>query len=337
MLKMLILPFMVFSISIFPQGSKTTPTEKPTERFENKPIGVVLFVKGDVKIGQKRLKIGDRLINGEMIRTGEKSSCDIQITSSQSPIVVRIKEKSTFQLNESKQGDETKFSTVMETGKAVFNVSQLNSKEKMEVVTPTQTCGIRGTKFEIGVSSQGLERTLVTEGKVATRVRIAKLEELESSEKSLSEILEPLKKSEQQVTAGDFVNLSKLDADEILQKTGLLDVIEGTEEENSQTLKQKINDPKVKTELTNSIKQLTSLKIEKLNPKYYEKKAESFLELIPVEPSMLERKGLLSEVLKQRNKEQNMISLIRKLKEENESLKIELESLKNKETTPAKN
>ncbi|MCX7998410.1 MAG: FecR domain-containing protein [Leptospiraceae bacterium] len=325
----------ISSLPIFSQASKSTQ-EKPVERLENKPVAVVMFVKGDVKVGQRRLKMGDRLVNGEIIKTGEKSSCDIQITSTQSPIVVRIKEKSSFQLNESKQGDESKFSTVIETGKAVFNVAKLSSKEKMEVVTPTQTCGIRGTKFEIGVSSQGLERTLVTEGKVATRARIAKLEELEASEQAVSEILQPLRQSEQQITAGGIVSLSKADAEEVLQTSGIAEILEGEEENPTQTLKQKLNDPKVKTALNNSIKQLASLKVEKLPPKTFEKKADAFQELIPVDPSMLERKGLLTEVLQQRNKEQNMISLIRKLKEENETLKAELEALKNKETLSPK-
>lgn len=339
MLHMFLVPMILIVFPLFAQAAKTTAPalDKPVERLENKPIAVVMFVKGDVKVGQRKLKMGDRLLNGEIIKTGEKSSCDIQITSSQSPSVIRIKEKSSFQLNEAKEGDTTKFSAVMETGKAVFNVGKLTSKEKMEVVTPTQTCGIRGTKFEIGVSSQGLERTLVTEGKVATRARLAKLEELESSDTSLSEILKPLKESEQQITAGGFVNLSKTDVEEALKTTGLAETLDGTEEENpTQTLKQKLNDPKVKTNLSSSVKQLASFKVEKLPPKALEKKADSFQELIAVDPSMLERKGLLVEVLKQRNKEQNMISLIRKLQEENASLKAELEELKNKDSIPAK-
>jgi phage tail sheath protein FI len=309
--------------------SQSNSESKPIDRQENKPIGVVVFVKGDVKIGNKKLKMGEKLINGETIKTGEKSSCDIQVTSTSSPVVVRIKEKSTFQLNETIQGDEKQLKSVIDSGKAVFNVSRLNSKEKMEVVTPTQTCGVRGTKFEMGVKSTGKERTLVTEGKVSTKIRIGKLEGLNSDNGAISEIASTIDKNASELEAGAFANYSKNDSEEFLKQTGLQEIVDNASEEDFQEkFENLVKDPNFKGKLNTSLKKIASPDVQKLDNKALQKKNNMYEELIPIDPHLLNRKGLLNDFLKQRNKEKNMISIIRKLEEENEQLKLELEEIK---------
>jgi len=308
--------FFLFQLNLLLAQSQSEPPA--IDRQENKQIAVVVFVKGDVKIGNRRLKMGDKLINGEVIKTGDKATCDIQMTSSSSPIVIRIKEKSSFQLTETKQGNETKISSVVESGKAFFNVSRLSSKEKMEVVTPTQTCGVRGTKFEMGVKSSGRERTSVTQGKVTTKPRLAKLEEIDSP------LIKNLSTQESEVPSGSFVTLSKEDSEEILNKAGLQEILDNPEDEK---FSEKLDQALKNTNFQNSLKNL-NLSVQKLNEKALKKKTYTFEELIPIEPHLLERKGLLNDFLTLRNKEKNMLSLIRKLEEENEALKLELESLK---------
>lgn len=307
--------------------SKNTVDSAPVDRQENKQIAVAVFVKGEVKVGSRRLKMGDKLTNGEVIKTGDKASCDIQMTSTSSPIVIRIKEKSSFQLTETKQGDETKISSIIDSGKAIFNVSKLNSKEKMEVVTPTQTCGVRGTKFEMGVKPNGKERTLVTDGKVSARARIAKLEDLEHA--AVESFKKSVRSNEREIEAGSYISFSKEDSDELLKRTGLQEVLENSEDENfSENLEKTVTNPGFQNEFNSSLKKLSTNNIQKLDEKSLMKKTYTFEELIPVEPHLLERKGLMQDFLKHRNKEKNMISLIRKLQEENENLKSELDSLK---------
>ncbi|MCB1177936.1 MAG: FecR domain-containing protein [Leptospiraceae bacterium] len=307
--------FFLFNISLF--------------SAENKQIAIVIFVKGDVKSGNNRLKLGTKLNSGDIIKTGNKSVCDIQVTSSKSPIVVRIKEKSTFQLTENKEGGVTQYNSVVDSGKAVFNVSKLGRKEKMKVTTPTSTCGVRGTKFETSVRSNGKERTLVTEGKVAARGRIARLEELENgNEKEFSGIMKSVEASNQEIGAGNYADFSKKTSEEFLEKSGLKEVLENPDDENfKENLQKTLKDPKFKKELNSSLKKTTPV-VKKLDEKALEKKTISYEELIPVDPHKLRRKGLVNDFLKERNKERNMISLIRKLQEENASLKQELEESK---------
>jgi hypothetical protein len=311
--------------------------EESTERLDTKQIAIVVFVKGDVKIGNQRLKLGMKLTNGEIIKTGDKSVCDIQVTSSKSPIVIRIKEKSTFQLKESKEGEITEFNSVVDTGKAIFNVSKLNSKEKMNVITPTSTCGVRGTKFETNVrGTSGKERTLVTEGKVVARTRISQLEDLESSEnKPLEDILKTVKSGEKEIVAGSYADFSKKEVDEFVSKSGLKEILENSEDENfAQNLQKTISNPKFKDELNSSL-QKNAVQAKKLDEKVLAKKNNLYEELIPIDPHLLDRKGLVDDFLAQRNKEKNFIAKIRKLEEENMNLKEEIERMKKE--IPAKN
>ncbi len=188
--------------------------------------GVVLFVVGNVQSGSKKIKPGDIISENESIQTGKNSACDLQIKESDSGIVMRMKSESSFVLKMMVVNGKQIPSTIVSVGSTMVNVSgKLKSGENFQVVTPTQTAGVRGTKFEVNVAKDGSTSLAVAEGKVVSRVRIAEAEDLpmEIQEKSItiSSIQKNLEAQEQVLEAGQKTVISKAQTDKILKETGL--------------------------------------------------------------------------------------------------------------------
>ncbi|MBL0265467.1 MAG: FecR domain-containing protein [Leptospiraceae bacterium] len=282
------------------EGKVADTVSKPTLS------GVVLFVVGDVQSGTKKIKTGDVILENESVKTGKNSACDLQIKDSDAGIVMRMKSESSFQLKTIAVNGKQVPSTVVSIGTAMVNVSgKLKSGENFQVVTPTQTAGVRGTKFEVNVSKDGSTTLSVTEGKVASRVRIPEAEELpiEVQEKSLtiSTINKTIESQEQIIEAGQKTSVTKSQTDKILKETGLGESIK----QINLNLQSKLSNEEVQKAVATidkdnqvagkenpviekSLKDNGTLKVENTKNGEVEAKLKEYAELIAIEKQKLE-------------------------------------------------
>ncbi|MBP9164281.1 MAG: FecR domain-containing protein [Leptospiraceae bacterium] len=282
------------------EGKVADTVSKPTLS------GVVLFVVGDVQSGTKKIKTGDVILENESVKTGKNSACDLQIKDSDAGIVMRMKSESSFQLKTIAVNGKQVPSTVVSIGTAMVNVSgKLKSGENFQVVTPTQTAGVRGTKFEVNVSKDGSTTLSVTEGKVASRVRIPEAEELpiEVQEKSLtiSTINKTIESQEQIIEAGQKTSVTKSQTDKILKETGLGESIK----QINLNLQSKLSSEEVQKAVSTidkdnqvagkenpvfakSLKDNGTLKVETTKNGEVEAKLKEYAELIAIEKQKLE-------------------------------------------------
>lgn len=282
------------------EGKVADTVSKPTLS------GVVLFVVGDVQSGTKKIKTGDVILENESVKTGKNSACDLQIKDSDAGIVMRMKSESSFQLKTIAVNGKQVPSTVVSIGTAMVNVSgKLKSGENFQVVTPTQTAGVRGTKFEVNVSKDGSTTLSVTEGKVASRVRIPEAEELpiEVQEKSLtiSTINKTIESQEQIIEAGQKTSVTKSQTDKILKETGLGESIK----QINLNLQSKLSSDEVQKAVSTidkdnqvagkenpifekSLKDNGTLKVETTKNGEVEAKLKEYAELIAIEKQKLE-------------------------------------------------
>jgi hypothetical protein len=290
--------------------------------------GVVLFVVGNVQSGSKKIKPGDIISENEIIQTGKNSACDLQIKESDSGIVMRMKSESSFVLKMMTVNGKQVPSTVVSIGSTLVNVTgKLKSGENFQVVTPTQTAGVRGTKFEVNVAKDGTTSLSVAEGKVVSRVRIAEADELplEVQEKSvaISTIQKTLDAEEQVLEAGQKTVISKAQTDKILKESGLGDSIRqiqinskaapSSEDVNKAvaTLDKQSPEPgKENPAVAKSLKENAKQKIEKSTNSDIQEKLKEFSELIAIEKQKLESESATS-VVKQRNSKQEDVLIKR--------------------------
>ncbi len=283
--------------------------------------GVVLFVVGNVQSGTKKLKPGDIISENESVQTAKSSACDIQIKDSDAGIVLRMKSESSFQLKTMTVNGKQVPSTVVSVGNAMVNVSgKLKSGENFQVVTPTQTAGVRGTKFEVNVTKDGSTALSVSEGKVASRIRIAEADDLplEIQEKSqtITSINKGLESQEQVIEAGQKITVSKSQTDKILKETGLGQSIKQIKASQQSKLspeevqkalviidKENQVAGKENPVIAKSLKDNATLKVENSPGADIQAKLKEFAELVAIERQKLETTELTTAI-KQRNEKQ---------------------------------
>ena len=283
--------------------------------------GVVLFVVGNVQSGTKKLKPGDIISENESVQTAKSSACDLQIKDSEAGIVLRMKSESSFQLKTITANGKQVPSTVVSVGTAMVNVSgKLKSGENFQVVTPTQTAGVRGTKFEVNVTKDGSTSLSVSEGKVASRIRISEADDLplEIQEKSqtITSINKGLESQEQVIEAGQKTTVSKSQTDKILKETGLGQSIK----QIKANIQSKLSSDEVQKALViidkenqvagkenpviaKSLKDNATLKVENSPGADIQAKLKEFAELVAIERQKLETTELTTSI-KQRNEKQ---------------------------------
>jgi hypothetical protein len=114
--------------------------------------GKITYVKGTVEAfsggAWAKLKKGDSVYGGQMVRTLEKSRVEIVLADKS---VVRLGSKSKVQLKEALfTKGATQFSAKMFRGKAYAMASKLvGGDSKFEVTTSNAVAGVRGTTFRI--------------------------------------------------------------------------------------------------------------------------------------------------------------------------------------------
>lgn len=308
--------------------------ETKTAAQENKPAltGVVLFVIGDVQSGNRKLKAGDTISENESVQTGKKSACDLQIKELDAGVVMRMKSESVFQLKTMIVNGKPVPSAIVSLGSSMVNVSKkLKSDENFQVVTPTSIAGVRGTKFEVNVASDGSTSLTVSEGKVATRVRLEEAEELpvEIQEKSatITSVVKTLESQEQIIEAGHKTEVTKTQTNKILAETGLGDSIKQIQISSQEKLSEeevskaantidKVNTVSESAEkpAPKLAKESSSFKVEKIPVKDLQTQLKEYNELIAVEKQKLATTESTNIVVKERNEKSKEV-LIKRIEE----------------------
>jgi outer membrane protein assembly factor BamB len=143
----------------------------------------IVFSVGDVKVEKGKdisdAKVDMALDRGNIIVTGVKAQCNIQIGNDS---YISVKEKTRLvidQLTKSTEGMES--STVdLKVGRLVVNPKKLLKDENFKVRTPTAVAAVRGTKFVVS-QDEGVEtRVSVVEGMVEMKPRVEAIEEAQN-------------------------------------------------------------------------------------------------------------------------------------------------------------
>lgn len=280
-LKVPVLLLIITLLSISLPGCKP----KSDETADKKPAvpkmkleGQVLFVIGDVKIGDKQLKTGDIIPEKLIIQTGKKSICDLKLMGMQSSVNIRIHENSKFHLDQQVKDEMNKAQLKLQAGKALVYMQRLKlMKESMETHTPTAVAAVRGTKYELTVQDDSSTNITVIEGKVAAKVSIKEINDLPPDVKEKSEAIQKLDKylqeKEVMVESGKSADIPKDTSDKILEMTGLGEIIETTEysklteELDSKVSSKSLEESLAKLEEKNLQPKLTSVPQEILDEK----------------------------------------------------------------------
>lgn len=107
---------------------------------------------------------GDEILQGQSLRTGPASSCDLDIVGLGS---IRIQPSTTLRVDMAQLlGSSPSFRSQVESGRVLAVVRKLTARESFILSSKNAICGVRGTSFSL--QSDG-ERSLVVvaEGKVA--------------------------------------------------------------------------------------------------------------------------------------------------------------------------
>ena len=116
-------------------------------------FAVFQFVSGEVYILQNgdetlrvRAGVGDRARSSDTIVTGEDSAAELLIKHMG---IIRLGPSSRINLSELRR--EGNIQIRVQEGRAGLFINKLKSNTRVNVVTPTITAGVRGTKFLVGV------------------------------------------------------------------------------------------------------------------------------------------------------------------------------------------
>ncbi len=252
----------VFIIILFSQFC-----DKKNEQPGNEINAVVTFVVGDVKISDKKITLGTKLKLDETITVAAKSICDIQVLGLETLISIRLKENSEFTLKLNKNNDKNSLNPILKLGVALVKVNKLKQNESLELFSPVNVAGVRGTSFEVMVAKNS-STTSVLEGVVAQKRRVLELESIPSDIIEKIPALKLLKTNldkESILNSGD-ISKSKTDNSALLKQSGLLDLVNSINEDIAQK-KDVLNI--LKTAESKSIK-IDLKKIETLNDASFE-------------------------------------------------------------------
>lgn len=187
---------------------------------KSQATGIVLSVFGDVSVNNRKLNVGDMILENQTVYVGKKSNCEIQIKQSQSEFTIRLREESILALRFKETPTENVFSGLVKFGSALFKVEKVFTGEKIQAITPTTTAAVRGTAFNVSVEKDGSTKVLVYDGVVKTRVRSPEIEEDEIIENTseIKKLISNLEANSQIVPIGHSIEITPKIQKEILQK-----------------------------------------------------------------------------------------------------------------------
>ncbi|HRG46768.1 MAG TPA: FecR family protein [Leptospiraceae bacterium] len=309
---------MIIIVAISLAGCKKEEPKVVEAMPEFKPQGLVLFVLGEVKMGDKQLKVGDAVHEKESIKTGKKAACDIQITGLDSDVTIRLRENSDFALLGYLKKEVKNLQLKMLTGKILVNTQKLNTKESVETITPTSVVGVRGTKFEVEIGKDSSSSISVYEGKVAAKVVIPEIEALPEDVKEKSSTLQKLDayliEKEVVIESGYTSTVTKKYADKVLKDTGIGEVLKKADKTKLTEELDKAIVPESLTEKTQKLKDPeVQAPVVKVSAKTFDEKLKEYDEIIAVEKTKLKDQKLKEEEIKKRMKSPELMKRIEQI------------------------
>lgn len=161
-------------ILILMEFSCTAPMKKEIPQAPAAEVtirnGVVTYIAGDIQVQNgtawEPLDVGDTVAENAQIKTGKKSSCDIQFGQLG---VVHLSEATTASLKTIGISSKHKAVDVeLLIGSVTAKVSKLVGSDRFQVRTETVVCGVRGTRFAVTTGGTGEStKVAVAEGRVA--------------------------------------------------------------------------------------------------------------------------------------------------------------------------
>lgn len=277
---------------------------------------VVIFVVGDVRTQDRKLAFGETITITDVVKTGKKSLCDLQLIESNSGTVIRLKPETEFKIDPSTNPSQTDVNLTLKSGSSLFKISnKLSKNESIRVTTPTMVAGVRGTSFSIDISKKGDSSIQVVEGSVVTRPNIPELESIPDDVRINSQTIQmieaSLEKNEVTLEAGQKINISKNYTDRILNDTGLkeaipraLDSIQKGDSGSASQIFDSISGTKEATasKVEAKIALIPSIKVEKSKDKDLSAQYKEFEELIALEKAKLENESTRKTEITARSK-----------------------------------
>ncbi|TGL61310.1 hypothetical protein EHQ58_05910 [Leptospira ognonensis] len=291
--------------------------EKPSE--SKVTSAVVIFTVGECLTGDRKLALGDLITEKDILLTGKKSLCDLQIIEAESGIVIRVKAESEFKLEPSVASDGGDVNLALRKGSGLFKINnKLAKNQSVKVIMPTMVAGVRGTSFSAEISKKGDVGLQVIEGSVSTRAAIAEIdslpEELKSKSQTIIAVESSLAKREQVLEAGQKVTISKAYTDKILKDTGLNTAIpqiqESIKKGDIKTATQKLDTlsgstEETKTKIADKLSATTPIKVEQTKEKDIQAQLKEFEELIAIEKEKMQNESVRKTEISSRNKTKN--------------------------------
>ncbi|MDH5657701.1 MAG: FecR domain-containing protein [Spirochaetia bacterium] len=309
----LYLTLLIFPLTCGPSNLKKTGKNIPTS-------AIVLFVFGDVKTGDARIKTGDLLHSGTEVVVGRKSGCDLQVRDADSSIMIRLHENTSYQLTARLVGKTTEFKSRLDHGMAQFRIDKMTTSEQVKISTPTSIASVRGTRFDMQVDSTGNTKTTVYEGAVAARPSIQELDDLPpdliARSLTFDNAVTSLDKHEKVIEAGMTLTIEKKDSDALLESSPKLKtVLENPEikelrrktdltPEQAQKAASSVDisvSEEKREEMKRSLEKGSVNKPKKIDEDEMKKNLKLYDNMIAIEKNKLETQETASQAVKERN------------------------------------
>ncbi len=130
---------------------------------------LVLFTSGDVTVrGQADwtpIKAGAHVNTDQSVRTGAKSSCELQFGNTAALRLEADTEVNLARVMLAAAGKQIDMSVA--AGSVIAKVEKLSGADRFRVKTKTAICGVRGTEFAVTVAAGGATVLSVREGRVS--------------------------------------------------------------------------------------------------------------------------------------------------------------------------
>ncbi|MBK8394773.1 MAG: ankyrin repeat domain-containing protein [Leptospiraceae bacterium] len=187
---------------------------------KNRITGIILKVVGEAYVDNKRLQIGDSILENETVFVAKKSFCDIQVKQSASEFMLRLKENTVFSLKFKDDSEDSIFAGLVKYGSVLFKIKKVPSGEKIQTMTPTIVASVRGTAYEVNVDSEKNTKISMYNGIARTRIRASEIEEDDSISESpqVKNLISSLEDNGQIVSVGNSLDISSSKHKKILEK-----------------------------------------------------------------------------------------------------------------------
>ncbi|MCX7999937.1 MAG: FecR domain-containing protein [Leptospiraceae bacterium] len=263
------------------------------------PKALVITAIGEVTSNGKKVQLAQEITDSDVISVGKNSLCDLQLLDSDTLIVVRIKPNSKFQLTGKKIGSKRENFFSIFFGNAIFNATKVSEKDGIQTLTPTLTAGVRGTKYEVNVSSNGSTKILVLEGQIQAKLRIPELEDSAKSDskknKALKLVSKTIEKKELDIKQGELTEIDSQVKNKILSEMGL----SSKSEKNTES---KIDLDKLEERLLEVENYDMKATTQQVDPKLLTQKLKEYEEIVPFEKEKINNKEKRLTLIQARHK-----------------------------------